>query len=361
MTEFDPKAGAKSLIQDAIGAKSGESIAIIAEDPGLGFYDAMVPECIADVAETLGIATSIIRVGDHAGLDDIPPAVQTALAEFDHVFFHSRLGDTLRFSDIPGSASKTMSYALDISVLGGPSCTVPHRVMEEIRAAFDYQADRAETWHITCANGTDIRGTQDIGAVQRGEAEDFTVTRYPVCAPRPLPCNTANGRVALTHWLMASGNRQYSDDELLLPDVVTAFVENGRIADFEGPGGLVDRMRAHYTRVGETFSMDPWNVHSWHAGINPGCSYPVRATRNIERWGKVAFANPRYLHFHTCGNYAPGEIAWSIFDANVTFGDRIMWDCGDLVFLQDPEVAAILDRNGMAPLRIEGDIGVDFQ
>jgi hypothetical protein len=31
----------------------------------------------------------------------------------------------------------------------------------------------------------------------------------------------------------------------------------------------------------------------------------------------VAFANPRYLHFHTCGNYAPGEIAWSLFDVKV--------------------------------------------
>jgi hypothetical protein len=356
---FDPRAGALSLIEDAIGAKPGQTLAIIAEDPGLGIYDAMVPEVIADVAGDLGIGVTIVPVGDHAGLDDIPAPVKAALAECDHVFFHSRLGDTLRFSDIPGSASKTMSYALDLSILGGSACTIPHRVMEEIRTAFDAKADTAETWHITCANGTDISGTQDVAAVERGEVEDFTVTRYPVCAPRPLPCNTATGVVALSHWLMASGNRQYPDDTIMLTDIVMAHVENGRIMELDGPAHLTDAIRAQYTRVGALFDLDPWNVHSWHAGINPGAGYPVNGARNIERWGKVAFANPRYLHFHTCGNYAPGEIAWSLFDADVWFEDKQFWSKGELVFLNTPEVIAILDHHGLGPLEFVRDIGID--
>ncbi len=357
--EFNPRAGAKSLIEDAIGARSGETLAIVAEDPRLGIYDAMVPECVAEVASTLGITTKIIPVGDHAGLENVPSDVSIALDQFDHVLFHSRLGDTLRFSDIPGQASKTMSYALDLSILGGPSCTVPHRVMEEIRAAYDKVADTAETWRITCANGTDISGTQDIARVARGEAEDFTVTRYPVCAPRPLPCDTANGVVALTHWLMASGNQQYQDDVVLLPEPVLGHVENGRIAGFDGPADLVARIEQHYTRVGDTLNLDPWIVHSWHAGINPGCSYPINGAHNIERWGKVAFANPRYLHFHTCGGYAPGEIAWSMFDADVTFGDKSMWKKGELLFLNGPEVREILARNGLEMLAFMRDIGID--
>lgn len=356
---FDPRAGARSLIEDAIGARPGQTIAIAAEDPGLGVYDAMVPECVADVAAELGIRAGIVPVGDHAGPDDIPPGVLRALTECDHVLFHARLGDTLRFSGIAGSATKTMSYALDLSILGGPSCTVPHRVMEEIRAAYDRRADNAETWHIACANGTDLRATQDIARVARGEAEDFTVTRYPVCAPRPLPCDTANGVVALSHWLMASGNRSYPDDELILPEPVLAHVRNGRVEGFDGPSGLVARIEAHYRRVGDFLGLDPWTVHSWHAGINPGCSYPVRGSRNIERWGKVAFANPRYLHFHTCGNYAPGEIAWSLFDATVRFGDDQMWDSGELIFLESPEIREILARNGLDRLEFRRDIGID--
>ena len=356
---FDPRAGAKSLIQEAIGARSGQSIAIIAENPGLGIYDAMVPLCVADVAADLGMTTKIIPVGDHAGIDEIPGEVAEALENFDHVLFHARLGDTLRFSDIPGGAKKTMSYALDLSVLGGASCTVPHRIMEAIRAAYNKEADKAEQWHITCPLGTDISGSQDVAQISRGEAEDFTVTRYPVCAPRPIACNTANGVVALKGWLMASGNRKYDDDELLLPDVVLAEVKQGRITDLFGPSELVDRFRVHYIRVGETFGMDPWSVHSWHAGINPGCRYPVRAQVDLERWGKVAFANPRYLHFHTCGNYAPGEIAWSLFDTDVFLDGRQFWDKGHFCFLDGPEVTEILKAEGHPKLAVFSDIGVD--
>jgi hypothetical protein len=357
--QFDPRAGALSLIKDAIGARAGDTLAIIAEDPRLGIYDAAVPECVADVAREMGVDVRIVPVGDHAGLDEVPPEVTLALSECDHVLFQARLGDTLRFSAIPGGASKTMSYALDIGVLGGPACTVPHRVMERIRSAYDGVVNHARTWRVTCPLGTDISGTQDVRAVAAGKAEDFTVTRYPVCAPRPLPCNTANGVIVVANWLMASGNRKYPDDELMLPKPIRAHIENGRIAELEGPGAVVDRVRTQYRRVGELFGLDPFVVHSWHAGMNPGTFYPVRAQSGLERWGKVAFANPRYLHFHTCGNYAPGEIAWTLFDASASFDGRDIWRDGTFSFLGSEEVRAILATEGIAELEVRRDIGID--
>jgi hypothetical protein len=356
---FDPRAGARSLIEDAIEAQAGDTLAIVAEDPRLGIYDAAVPECVADVAREMGIEVQIIPVGDHAGLGEVPPDVSRALAECDHVLFHARLGDTLRFSDIPGGATKTMSYALDIGVLGGPSCTVPHRVMEAIRTAYNQQVNAAQSWRVTCPLGTDISGTQDVDAVAAGKAEDFTVTRYPVCAPRPLPCNTASGVIAVANWLMASGNRQYPDDEVMLPVPVMAQVENGRIRDFDGPAAEVDRVRAQYLRVGALFGLDPFTVHSWHAGMNPGTFYHLRATAGLERWGKVAFANPRYLHFHTCGNYAPGEIAWTLFDASAAFDGVDFWRDGHFTFLESAEVRAILAAEGIGDLEVRRDIGID--
>lgn len=354
----DPRSGARSLITDAIGAKPGQTLAIVAEDPRLGVYDAMVPACVADVAAEMGISARIIEIGDLAGLDAVPSSVAEALASFDHVLFHSRLGDTLRFTEIPGRATKTMSYALDIGVLGGPACTVPHRVLERIRAAYDDRVNRAYRWRVTCPLGTDISGTQDVAAVAAGEAEDFTVKRYPVCAPRPLPCNTASGVVVLAHWLMASGNRKYDEDELFLPDPVRAFVEKGRIVDFDGPSAQIDAVRAHYRRVGDLFGLDPFTVHSWHAGMNPGAYYPIRAEADLERWGKVAFANPRYLHFHTCGNYAPGEIAWTIIDGSASFDGVPFWQGGAFVFLESDAVKAILAEEGIADLEVRRDIGV---
>ena len=359
VTQFDPRLGASHLIKEAIGARYGDTMAIVAEDPSLGIYDAQVPACVADVAAEMGIETSIVNVGDRAGLDDIPAEVANALRHCDHVLFHSRLGDTLRFSDIPGGATKTMSYALDIGVLGGPACTVPHRVMEDIRAAYNALADTARTWRVTCPLGTDIAGTQDPDAIAKGEAEDFTVTRYPVCAPRPIACDTAKGVVAVANWLMASGNRKYADDELILDEPVMAHVEDGRILEFEGPPNLIDKVNAHYARVGKAFDLDPFNVHSWHAGMNPGAFYPVRAVQELERWGKVAFANPRYLHFHTCGNYAPGEIAWTLFDASAEFDGTAVWKDGAFVFLESPEAQAILSDAGIDELDHRKDIGID--
>lgn len=356
---FDPRAGARSLIEDAIGARPGDTLAIVAEDPSLGFYDAAVPQIVLDVAAGMGIAARIVPVGDHAGLDDVPGDVMSALTDCDHVLFHARLGDTMRFSEIPGRATKTMSYALDIGVLGGPSCTVPHRVMERIRSAYNGHADRARTWRVTCPLGTDISGTQDVGKVAAGEAEDFTVTRYPVCAPRPLACADASGVVAVAHWLMASGNRKYPDDEIMLPEPVFARIEAGRIVAFDGPAPLVETVRAQYRRVGGVFDLDPFGVHSWHAGMNPGCFYPFSATANLERWGKVAFANPRYLHFHTCGDYAPGEIAWTLFDATAEFDGRPFWRDGEFCFLNSGDVHRILAEEGIKALEVRRDIGID--
>ncbi|MGB3176616.1 MAG: hypothetical protein WBA90_01930, partial [Albidovulum sp.] len=143
------------------------------------------------------------------------------------------------------------------------------------------------------------------------------------------------------------------------PRPVMAHVENGRIRDFDGAAADVDRVRAQYLRVGALFGLDPFTVHSWHAGMNPGTFYHLRATTGLERWGKVAFANPRYLHFHTCGNYAPGEIAWTLFEASAAFDGVNFWRDGHFTFLESAEVQAILAAEGIGDLEVRRDIGVD--
>ena len=352
------RSAAMSLLTDAIGAKRGSTLAIIAEDPELGYYDALVPQCVAATAAKIDVNPTIIPVSNHVGVQDIPPIVRTALETDDHVLFQARLGDTLRFSSLPGKASVTMSYALDLSVLGGPACTTPHRVLNEIQSIYQDAVDHARTWRIQCPLGTDLSGEQDIQQIDAGSTKDFSVVRYPVCAPRPISCSSANGIVAVAHWLMASGNRAYADNQLLLSDVVFAEISDGRIVDYWGPARTVAQVKAHTERVGRQFGVDHTVVHSWHAGINPGASYPVEATTNLERWGMVAFANPRYLHFHVCGDYAPGEIAWSVFDASVQFDGKQLWKDGKFVFLDGEETREILTRYGIDRLPDRRDIGV---
>ncbi len=358
----DPRAGARNLIVEAIGAKPGETLAIIAEDPALGVYDGLVPRCIAEVATEQGIAARIVPVGNHAGLDDIPPAAIEALETCDHIVFHARMGDTMRFDEIGGRATKTMSYALDLGLLGGAGCTLPHRMLREIEAAWDQVADNAPNWRITCPLGTDLAGTQDVAAVAAGQAPDFTVKLFPVCSPRPISCATGSGRVAVAHWLMASDHRPYDDALLPLDEPLLATVENGRIVDWSGPAALVARVRAHYQRVADTFGIDGDVVHSWHAGLNPGIFFPFDALGDMDRWSKVTFANPRYLHIHTCGDFAPGEIAWSLFDASVELDGTVHYESGRFRFLDCPEVLAIAARHGLAAeaLVARRDIGIGF-
>ena len=89
MGSFNPRAGAETLIMDAIGARPGDSLAIIAEDPSLGFYDSMVPLCVSDVAEQMGISVEIIQIDSHVGPKVLPSNVRHALLTFDHPYLRA--------------------------------------------------------------------------------------------------------------------------------------------------------------------------------------------------------------------------------------------------------------------------------
>ena len=71
-------------------------------------------------------------------------------------------------------------------------------------------------------------------------------------------------------------------------------------------------------------------MHSWHPGIHPGCDFNHSALVDLLRWSGSAFGNPRLLHFHTCGEYAPGEISWNIVDPTIYIDDVAVWENGCL-------------------------------
>ena len=68
------------------------------------------------------------------------------------------------------------------------------------------------------------------------------------------------------------------------------------------------------------------------------------AVKNYERWSGGAFGNPRLLHFHTCGAYAPGEICWNIVDPTITIDGRIIWKHGRIAADELPAMREILQR-----------------
>ncbi|MFY8099292.1 MAG: hypothetical protein ACOVOA_04960, partial [Allorhizobium sp.] len=118
--------------------------------------------------------------------------------------------------------------------------------------------------------------------------------------------------------------------------------------------------------VSNLFGIDGGFVHSWHAGIHPGCVYPERAEASYERWSGSAFGNPRLLHFHTCGAYAPGEICWNVVDPTIRVDGVAIWENGVIninavrgapdILAAYPEVGELFD-NPAREIGI-GEIGI---
>ena len=139
----------------------------------------------------------------------------------------------------------------------------------------------------------------------------------------------------------------------MVDDPVVLVIDGGRIIGFEGPDAK--RVEDHYDYVADLFQIDGRNVHSWHAGIHPKTWYDQRVADSLTRWGTVAFNSPRYTHFHTCGDYPPGEISPVLIDATITFDDEILWQDGRFAFL-DRNTA--VDQDGFdATFRFRADIG----
>ena len=233
-----------------------------------------------------------------------------------------------------------MSYALDIGLLGSDFCTVHHGLMQGILELLEAELGAAADLANLLPAGDG--GVRDGGL--RGASGCPRHGRPPRGCGRRAASLSALSRADLSAHPVHGGERPGGPRPLAdvhrqsrLPGRRSTPAgardggrAGGRIVRFEGSARRVGQIREHYDRVADLFDIDPDVVHSWHAGIHPQAFYPLAAGSDINRWGSVAFANPRYAHFHTCGDYAPGEIAWSIFDATIELDGQPYWRTGPL-------------------------------
>lgn len=355
----DPELGARNLLEGCVGVSAGDRVLIVAEVPEETHYDAQVPVCVAKVARDLGAEVSVIAAPLPAEAGDLPCALTDEMNRSDHTVFLSRLADHARFVPIPGKASKTICYALDEGLLGSPYATLPHGLMSQLHQKLEAELDRAQRWRITCPLGTDAEGTFDW---KGAEDEDFTFGLFPVTTFKPVPCSTMKGKIALAHWLIPGGKPRYEPAFLPIGKPVMAYVADGRLERLEGDEDAVRPVQEHCEMVAAKFGIDRDFVHSWHVGLNPHTFYDGRADDDLERWGSVSFASPRYLHFHTCGDYAPGEIAWSVFDPTVSVDGTEFWKNGVFVWLERADNAELIAQYPGAEClyTMRRDVGVDF-
>jgi hypothetical protein len=336
----DIRAGVDNLLFNCMEAERGDTLAIIAENSD-DYFSPSLAENISTLSRSYSIDTRIVSTNFVEEATILPGEISEVLDDFDHILFLARIGDQVRFTELVGRSSKTMCYAQDEQSFATAFCSADHRFFVAFKGMVNAALFGERLITITCPAGTKLEGVspRDPGDDDIG---DVTVKRFPMNVFRPIPASTFSGVLALTKWLCLTGSRFYEPDHVTLDDVVFAKIENGRIVDFDGSRSEVKKVREHYDRVAERFGIDRDVIHSWHAGIHPQNGYFGRAIDNLARWSGSGFGNPRYLHFHTCGDYAPGEICISTFDPTVSVDGVDLWRNGNLLFAETPAALGLM-------------------
>lgn len=342
------RSGALNLLQNCAQLQARERLLVVCERPALGWYDAEAPRAVIEVARELGAQVRVRQLqhdGDALAFDSLRAA-------HDCTIFFARAGDRQRFSCAPPGQRSVVCYARDAAMLASRYATTHHAAMLAMKRAVDDLIRGARAIAIRCPLGTDFTGT--VAASGGAEPGDVGILRFPQGVHAPVSARHFRGQIALSNYVTSTGSRCYQPDHLRLEAVVMAQVAGGTIRALTGRTTDVKRLRAHYRRVSGLLGVDPETVHSWHAGIHPGCRYPAPVHEDPDRWGNNVFTHPRILHFHTCGDN-PGEIAWNIENPTVTLDGRPLWERGRLrvedfaptrrVLTQWPELRSLFGVN----------------
>ncbi|MBE1285199.1 MAG: hypothetical protein GJ676_17945 [Rhodobacteraceae bacterium] len=341
MSDISPERGARNLLANCAHAQAGERLLIAYEPPEYGYFDADAVDVVRTAARELNLFVDTIDVGFNPDKPHLTPALVEKFEQADIILFLARLGDQLRFSDMPDGKKIIVSFALTRELFGSGFSNGHHDAFLEIKEQVNTVLDRAEHVEITCPAGSHVTGRPEMNLTRSG---DTSILRFPMSVFTPVPAHSFSGRLALSGFLTGTGSKYYDNYTVEFDDQVFALMQDGRLTGFDGAPADVAKADAHYDYVSGLFGIDRNFVHSWHAGIHPGCGYPWDASENFERWGGAAFGNPRILHFHTCGTYAPGEISWNIIDPSIIVDGVTLWDRGRFHAELLPGGAEILAR-----------------
>jgi len=333
--------GAMGLLRDCVGGQPGERLLIVEEPHDAGYYDTEAARLTAAAGRAVGMKVYETEAPTALSSPEDTAAFVESLRGFDHVVMFARVGDQIRFAESLDLPPTTMCYTLGREMLDSAFGTACHTGLNEIKEHIDGAFTTASDVRVTCPRGTDYAGKLSPCDAPK----DVSVKRFPMLVPKPISAQGFGGRVVLSRFLVGTGSRLYEPYTLLLNEDVHAIVENNLLVQFEGSDNEVARVNAHYQDIAGRFDIDPWYVHSWHAGIHPACSFPADARRDMLRWAGSAFGSPRLLHFHTCGDYAPGEISWNVLDPTIYLDGVALWENGILYPERLPQAAELLEKH----------------
>lgn len=323
--QYNLSAGARNLLVACAGMQAGGRLLILHESADYGFYDRGIVEAVADEARAMGLDLTIMEIPFHPSVDGTTVELTTHMQAADKTLFFARLGDQLRFSDTLADVRPIISYALDAQMLGSAFGQAPYQAFVELKDAVNDALAVASDIRVTCPLGTDFGGPF---ARFPAEQSDVSIARFPMSVFTPVPTTGFSGRIVQQGFLVGTGSQYYEPYGIALGGPVAVNFQDERITGFEGEAADVAVAEAHYAHVGATLGIAPHFIHSWHAGIHPGCAYTQPAAQHFERWSGGAFGNPRLLHFHSCGAYAPGEISLNVLDPTIAIDGVAVWEAG---------------------------------
>ncbi len=319
--------GARNLLLNCAGCQPGHNVLIVYETEDDGYYDPELRGELERVAGHLGLITQSHGVPIAHDVTDPDAVLAAKMAAADCTIFLARMGDQIRFRPRDAALNQIISYALDRDMLASPFGTVDYRAFDDLKYLINDAIAVAQDIHVTCPAGTDFRG----GPVYfESHGADVTRKRFPVSVFAPVPAASFSGKVAQRGFLTGTGSNYYTPWSCALDDTLIVNFDANRITGFEGSDSDVAAAQAHYESVGTRYGLDTYFVHSWHAGIHPGCASKAPAGAHMERWSGSAFGNPRLLHFHTCGDYPPGEISLNVLDPTIRLDGVAVWEQGIL-------------------------------
>ncbi|MFK7940990.1 MAG: hypothetical protein AB8B82_16540 [Roseovarius sp.] len=351
LTEIQTRAvtGARNLLRNCVELSAGQTLLMIEEDRQIDYFDNLTADIITQEARAMGATVLTIATPRVDGPEDVPAAVTAAMTHVDHTIFLNRIGDQMRFKSLPGDGTKTMVYTLDVDTLASRAAGYDHGLMTRFVHLINSALDDKGHYHITCAAGTDVTGEMPKPEPRSNIGGGFAVRLFPMSVHKPIPAGSMNGQIVLQRWVTGTNTHAYSPEVHYLASPITVHVEHGHAVGFDGNKADVDAFRAHGKMVADKFGLDDSLIHSWHSGVNPGTGYFARARQDPVRWNGMIFGSPRHLHFHTCGDYPPGEINWHILDPTVTFDGETYVERGEVRFFDTTGARDLLQEFGLGP------------
>ncbi|MCV2889140.1 hypothetical protein [Ruegeria aquimaris] len=342
MSEDRLRAGAENLLRNCGGLSAGDHLLIVQEEAGHGYYSDDLAAEIAGCAKTMGVETDLRTAPFDPIGSTLPASIQSAMATADRTLFLSRCGDQIRFSEEMRRTRPIVAYVLDTEMLASAFGRAHYDGFVEIKERLYSLLANAREIGVTCPLGTNFSGPG--AAFPDKRISDVAITRFPMSVFAPVPAAGFSGVIVQDGFLVGTGSRFYQPYGCHLDSPIEIHFKDTVLEGFEGAPEDVRRAMAHFHNVGKRFGLNPMTVHSWHAGIHPGCFYTRPAAENFERWSGSAFGNPRLLHFHTCGNTAPGEISLNVLDPTIEVDGVKIWDAGVFHVSRVPGGAEILER-----------------